>query len=81
MVVTQPHTHSLIDLKCNVVIAMDVEKGSDVDGETTQYEIADVLTIEGLANRVTKGISGEKIAPKFVLMCYAPRRDFLMKFL
>lgn len=81
LVVTQPNTYSLIDLKCNVVIAMDVEKGSDTDGETTQYEIADVLTIEGLANRITQGINGEKIAPKFVLMCYAPRRDFLMKFL
>ena len=60
---------------------MDVEKGSDTDGETSQYEIADVLTIEGLANRITKGIDGENVAPKFVLMCYAPRRDFLMKFL
>ena len=60
---------------------MDVEKDSELDGETNQYEIADVLTIEGLANRTSKGANGETIPPKFVMTCYAPRRDFFVKFL
>lgn len=61
---------------------MDVEKTIDMtDGEVAQYEVADVLQIEGLANRVTQGLNGDSIAPKFVLMCYAPRRDFFVKFL
>ena len=65
-----------------MVILMDVERYDGVEGRMVEYPIADVLQMEGLANLTLRADDGgKKLAPKCLLMCYTPRRDYFVKFL
>ena len=68
-------------MQSHMVILMDVERYDGVEGRMVEYPIADVLQMEGLANMSLPTAEGKKLAPKCLLMCYTPRRDYFVKFL
>ena len=81
LVVTQNFCWELMDVQSHMVILMDVERYDGVEGRMVEYPIADVLQMEGLANQSLITSEGKKLAPKCLLMCYTPRRDYFVKFL
>ena len=81
LVVTQSFCWELLDVQSHMVILMDVERYDGVEGRMVEYPIADVLQMEGLANMSLPTAEGKKLAPKCLLMCYTPRRDYFVKFL
>lgn len=60
---------------------MDVERYDGSEGRMVEYPIADVLQMEGLASKSLRTSDDQKLAPKCLLMCYTPRRDYFVKFL
>lgn len=57
---------------------MDTERYEVKDQRVADYTIAEVLHLQSMAcEPICKG----KVAPKFILMTYTPRRDFYIKFL
>ena len=64
-----------------MVILMDVERYDGAEGRMVEYPIADVLQMEGLACSSLQASDGQRLAPKCLLMCYTPRRDYFVKFL
>jgi len=81
LVVTQGFSWELIGLQSNMVVLMDVERYDGSEGRMVEYPMADVLQMEGLANRALETPDGQHLAPKCLLMCYTPRRDYFVKFL
>ena len=81
LVVTQGFCWELIGLGSNMVVLMDVEKFDGAEGRMVEYPMPDVLQMEGLANLALQTAEGQKLAPKCLLMCYTPRRDYFVKFL
>lgn len=81
LVVTQNFCWELSGMASNMVILMDVERYDGSEGRMVEYPIADVLQMEGLASRSLQMADGQKLAPKCLLMCYTPRRDYFVKFL
>ena len=64
-----------------MVVLMDVERYDGAEGRMVEYPMADVLQMEGIAGRTLTTPEGQRIAPKCLLMCYTPRRDYFVKFL
>lgn len=81
LIVTQNFCWELIGLSSNMVILMDVEKYDGAEGRMIEYPMADVLQMEGLATKSLVTNDGQRLAPKCLLMCYTPRRDYFVKFL
>lgn len=81
LVVTQNFSWELIGLSTNMVVLMDVERYDGAEGRMVEYPMADVLQMEGLASRTLTTADGQRLAPKCLLMCYTPRRDYFIKFL
>ena len=81
LLVTQNFSWELIGLSANMVVLMDVEKFDGAEGRMIEYPMADVLQMEGLASRCLVSEDGSRLAPKCLLMCYTPRRDYFVKFL
>ena len=81
LVVTQNFCWELTGLAANMVILMDVERYDGSEGRMVEYPIADVLQMEGLASKTLQSTDGSRRAPKCLLMCYTPRRDYFVKFL
>jgi pre-mRNA-splicing helicase BRR2 len=81
MVVSWGFSFRLLGVKSHLVIVMDVERYDGAEGRMVEYPMADVLQMEGLANLSLTTRDGSRLAPKCLLMCYTPRRDYFVKFL
>lgn len=80
LVISQDFCWEVCDLKSSIVIVMDVEKYDGVEQRFVEYSVPDVLQMQSIANQST--IKAEqKLAPKFLLLCYSPRKDYFVKFI
>ena len=54
-------------MKSHMVILMDVDKYDGAEGRMVEYQIADVLQMEGLASLPLLTKTGRRLAPKCCL--------------
>ena len=60
---------------------LDAEKYDGTERRYVEYAIADLLQMQSTANLVLTTRTGVKVAPKCLLLCYTPRKDYFVKFL
>ena len=81
LVVSQGFCWEVTDLKSHIVVIMDVERYDGTEKRFVDYAIPDVLQMQGLACLTLKNRQGSSLAPKFLLMCYTPRKEYFVKFI
>lgn len=81
LVISEQFCWEVSELKSNIVILMDAEKYDGSERRFIEYAVPDVLQMQSLANRTLTNKDGQKLAPKFLLMCYTPRKDYFVKFI
>jgi pre-mRNA-splicing helicase BRR2 len=59
---------------------MDVDKYDGTERRFVEYSVPDVLQMQSYANQ-TLISKDNKLAPKFLLMCFTPRKDYFVKFI